>query len=451
MFKKSMSNFFDFKESFAVLEKKITEISVENYIAVPFSFRWFLVLLSYVYGQTASLRLWLYRKNIITAKKAPCFVISIGNIVAGGSGKTPMAIYMAEMLKENGFHPVVLSRGYGGSFEKKNEAVVAGDGNNLCCGPDEVGDEPFMMAARASFPVVVGKDRFKGALKAVKLLDKSQDSASVGKAGYVRVLDDGFQHIRLKRDLDILLMDCSRPLGNGRLLPAGRLRERPVGVKRADLIVFTRCSDVHCSDAHCSDDAVRSTQIIGGAGRKISAELENSEEKKNFMTFHRPSLHLFIEGKNKVSGNKDSGKKDNGNKNSGKKDIGKSASPLPNNNIPVFRTLEALSTRKAMLFSGIADNRSFRTTVEDSGIYVQEHLEFNDHHMYKSGDIFQIIESYNACGANLLVTTEKDHARLNRQKEWPMDLAVISIEISFINSQEKEAFDALVISRIKSQ
>ncbi len=117
----------------------------------------------------------------------------------------------------------------------------------------------------------------------------------------------------------------------------------------------------------------------------------------------------------------------------------------------MFRTLEALSTRKAMLFSGIADNRSFRTTVEDSGIYVQEHLEFNDHHMYKSGDIFQIIESYNACGANLLVTTEKDHARLNRQKEWPMDLAVISIEISFINSQEKEAFDALVISRIKSQ
>ncbi len=126
MFKKSMSNFFDFKESFAVLEKKITEISVENYIAVPFSFRWFLVLLSYVYGQTASLRLWLYRKNIITAKKAPCFVISIGNIVAGGSGKTPMAIYMAEMLKENGFHPVVLSRGYGGSFEKKMKLLWQG-------------------------------------------------------------------------------------------------------------------------------------------------------------------------------------------------------------------------------------------------------------------------------------------------------------------------------------
>lgn len=409
------------------IEKKITEISLQDYIAAPFSFRWFLIALSNIYGLVTSLRLWLYKKNIIKAKKAPCFVISIGNVVAGGSGKTPMTVYIADMLKEKGFYPVVVSRGYGGSLEKGDEAVVAGDGNIIFLGPEEVGDEPFMMAARCSFPVVVGKDRFKGIMKALALLE-NQDVAGgalggvgSGRSGHVMILDDGFQHIRVKRDLNILLMDCRRPLGNGRLLPAGRLREGPKGIKRADVTIFTRCSH-----------AMSSPKPLTGVGDKeTDSRLENPAIKKNFMTFHHPCLHLFIQGK-------------------GKK-LPQGEQPLSNQSIPKYHTLETLTTRRAVLFSGIADNSSFRETVENLGICVLEHLEFNDHHMYKSEDIFQVFEKYDVCGADLLLTTEKDYARLNRQKEWPMDLAVMGIEINFFDPREKEEFNAFILNRIKFQ
>ncbi|KJR41548.1 Tetraacyldisaccharide-1-P 4'-kinase [Candidatus Magnetoovum chiemensis] len=294
----------------------------------PFAFnlfRLFLFVLSIIYGSVVSLRLWLYEKQILKSRKVPCFVISIGNIVAGGSGKTPMAIYIAEMVKSMGFNPVVISRGYGGNLRKKRSKtyradsfemktlinnsrvsvsevygnVVVGDGNKVFETPEVVGDEPFMMASRLSFPVIVGKDRFKAAIMALNLsyskpnktngkidsLSKKKNDNFLGLPNMpnidVIILDDGFQHIQLKRDLDIVLMDYSRPFGNGYLLPSGRLRE-PLkrAIDRADIIIFTRYNSDHLK----SVDGSYLEKIISRKGKN----------KTCFVTKHRPFLHSFL-------------------------------------------------------------------------------------------------------------------------------------------------------------
>ncbi|MBF0202668.1 MAG: tetraacyldisaccharide 4'-kinase [Desulfamplus sp.] len=242
------------------------------------SLTWILRGLSLVYSAGISLRLLLYRKGILKVRKLPSPVISVGNIAVGGTGKTPMTLHLAGILKKKGFSPVVLSRGYGGSIEKGKYSFVAGDGDIVLGTPLEVGDEPFMMASRLSFPVVVGRDRFTSGWMAIELLSPSwpgtknmipkyrmpptkspenpkpsqhtiSEKSPPGKTmprgekgPLVMILDDGFQHIKLERDINIVLMDCSHPVGNGHLLPAGRLREGLDALKRADAVVFTRCS-----------------------------------------------------------------------------------------------------------------------------------------------------------------------------------------------------------------
>ncbi|MBF0230471.1 MAG: tetraacyldisaccharide 4'-kinase [Desulfamplus sp.] len=384
------------------IEKTIIELSGEDFsVKQPFPFNVFRVLLfalSTIYGAAVSLRLWLYGKQILKSRKVPCFVISIGNIVAGGSGKTPMAIYIAEMVKSLGFNPVVISRGYGGTMDKKRTedfgSIVVGDGNDLFAVAENVGDEPFMMASRCSFPVVVGRDRFKAAMMALNLFqDKSKNIDVI-------ILDDGFQHIQLKRDLDIVLMDYSRPFGNGYLLPAGRLRELPKrAIDRADIIIFTRYNSDHLK----SFDKNYVEKVVSHKG-KINTF---------FITKHRPFLHSFL-----------------------------------HQTKPFSTNLTALKGRKGCLFSGIADNQSFRKTVENLGVSVKAHLEFNDHHMYKAEEILTILDTFKECGADLLITTEKDYARLGMDKKyiWSMDFAVIGIEIDFLD--KKDEFQNVIYKKL---
>lgn len=376
------------------IQTRVIQISDDDLsVKEPFPWngvRYFLRVLSALYGAAISIRIWLYSKNIIESRKVPCFVISIGNIVAGGSGKTPMTIYMAEMARSMGLKPLVVSRGYGGAVEREGEcSFLAGDGEGgLISDPQIVGDEPFMMASRLSFPVVVGKDRFKAIMMSLDLF------RAEGEGIDLIILDDGFQHIRLKRDLNIVLMDCNRPFGNGSLLPAGRLRESPLrALERADITVFTRYS---------GDGSYK--QII------------NDHKKSGnifFTASHRPFLHRFLK-RAQIS--------------------------------PVV-TLEELKGRQACLFSGIADNSSFRKTVEKLGLSVKAHLEFNDHHMYKGEEISMIVETYQRVGADLMMTTEKDYARLSAdmQRDLLMDFAVVGIEIDFMD--KKEEFENLIRER----
>ncbi|MCG8619271.1 MAG: tetraacyldisaccharide 4'-kinase, partial [Desulfobacterales bacterium] len=191
---------------FKSLTDKITRISGQDISESPGFTERCLAGISGVYSAVVGIRSFLYDKGILQSKQLPCPVISIGNIVAGGAGKTPTTVYLAGILRDLGYRPVVVSRGYKGNLKK--EAAVVGDGSRVFLDADTAGEEPHMMAAAGQFPVVVGKKRYLAGRLALKELADPDVN--------VVILDDGFQHRALDRNLNLVLFDYRRPLGNGR-------------------------------------------------------------------------------------------------------------------------------------------------------------------------------------------------------------------------------------------
>jgi tetraacyldisaccharide 4'-kinase len=372
---------------FKTLEKKIIQASRRVGPAPLLSFETLLKAVSYGYGAGAVLRNKWYgtsRDGLgrYHRKSLPCPVISVGNIMAGGTGKTPMAVYIADLLLRLGKHPVVISRGYRGSLKK--QAAVVSDGSQLFLDAARAGDEPFMMARLKRFPVVVGKDRYQAGCLALERLPVD-----------VVVLDDGFQHVRLNRDLDLVLMDHDFPVGNGRVLPAGLLREPAVpALARADAVILTRCPDT----------VLRASHWVSGAAPGLPL----------FFSRHRPFLaELCPAG---ASGSRSSG--------------------TERTHSEPGLSLNQLRGSSVVLFSGIADNRAFFQTIRDLGANILDHLEFEDHYRYKRSDIEKIQHQARALKADMLVTTEKDRVKLDPDIAWPMDLAVVGVRISLDNDGE---------------
>ena len=177
------------------------------YEGAPFS--WLLLPLSGVYWLISSLRRLLYRAGILVTRRASVPLIVVGNITAGGTGKTPTVIWLVSELRARGFRPGIISRGYGGSRSGTSMRVDADSD------PGVVGDEPVLLARRGECPVVVDADRVRAA------------AMLVADGVDVIVADDGLQHLKLDRDFEICIVDGARGLGNGWLLPAGPLRESP--------------------------------------------------------------------------------------------------------------------------------------------------------------------------------------------------------------------------------
>jgi tetraacyldisaccharide 4'-kinase len=378
-----------FKLLFENLEKKITRISAMDYEPALFSLEWLLVLISWVYKAGAGLRLQMYQTGLLKSRRLPCFVISIGNIMAGGAGKTPMAIYLAKLLKKMGKNPVVISRGYKGTFG--TGAKIVGDGKTVFLSAETAGDEPYMMAKRKIFPVVVGKDRYTAGKLAIKELNPD-----------IIILDDGFQHLKLKRDINILLFDHDRPLGNKKMLPAGRLRETPAMSKSpVHTIIFTRSPEK--TDVGQKMD-----------NRQTLGLLEQYSDISCFKSFHTPSLFKLILSDKKLS------------------EYPKKVRDL--------NSLDILKGRKAILFSGIANNRAFAADVRKLGCNIVDHLEFKDHFIYKSSDIHMIQKKTSSLKADMVVTTEKDWVKIGHDIEWTVDVAVIGINIKFQNPTQFESF-----------
>jgi len=179
---------------------------------------------SCLYAVSVRIRNWLYDIKILPQKRLPCKIISVGNIVVGGTGKTPMVIYLANLLLAKGFRPAVLSRGYMG--KSKSPVNIVSDGQRLFMKPEDCGDEPVLISQAAKgVPVLTGPERFV--------------TGQVAREKFgvdVLILDDGFQHRKLARDVDIVLLRAEKPLGNGCLLPAGPLRESSRALKRADMV-----------------------------------------------------------------------------------------------------------------------------------------------------------------------------------------------------------------------
>ncbi len=306
----------------------------------------------------------------IEKTEAPGKVISIGNITVGGAGKTPMVFMLAVWARRQGYPASIISRGYKGSH--KNGVLHVSDGRIVFSSPEECGDEPYMMARRLKdVPVLVSKNRFLGCLESNKRYGSR-----------LFILDDAFQNMKLKKDLDIVLLDSESPFGNGHLLPLGPLREPVSSLSRADMFILTRHKK-------------------GKAEYEIESFLKNRfPEKPVFFGDHIPEA-VLIPGKQKRL------------------------------NVDVLNGLRISG------FSGIARPDSFRNTLIDAGADVVFFKEFPDHYQYSIKDMEDIADKSKRAGAELLITTEKDWVKIESLGYSGPDISVLSVNFSILSGQDE--------------
>ena len=305
-----------------------------------------LVPLSHLYGLGMLVRERLYATGLIAQRALPVKVISIGNLSVGGTGKTPVVIALANALRGNGRRVGVVSRGYG--RRGTSGVLEVSDGLSLQGNPERTGDEPFLIAERcAGVPVVVGADRYAAGRY---LLDRFEVDTLI--------LDDGFQHLALKRDIDVVLLDATAPFGNSDLLPRGRLRERLSALERASLIFVTRA----------------------GQAQDLAGVLEAIRRMA-------PAMPLCVTDFTPTALEK----------------IGAfSESQAP----------EALKGERVVALSGIGNPDSFRRLLESLSATVIDHCIFPDHHRYSIQDIRRVAKVAANLRADRVVTTEKDAVKL---------------------------------------
>jgi tetraacyldisaccharide 4'-kinase len=337
-----------------------------------------LTTLSFPYDLAHQLRLQAYHMRWATVRQLPCRVISIGNLTLGGTGKTPIVEAVAGLLRREGIRVCVLSRGYGGKAQ--SGITVVSDGKRCLVSPEVAGDEPVLLAEHlADVPVIVGKDRYAAGMLAVE---------SFGVDAIV--LDDGFQHVQLARDFDILLLDAVRPLGNGRLFPRGDLRERPTAIARADAIVLTRCE---------SDTAPA-----------LVAPLCSSSVLPMFCSQHTPlDLRVLADGH-----------------------------ILP---------LVSLKGQRILAFCGIGTPHYFRLTLQRLEAEIVAFIAFPDHHLYTQAEIEQLVLIAKQRSVDILVTTEKDGVRLRRLQ--PLTGRVWELRIRATIVGRKAAWKTRILGAIR--
>ena len=335
---------------------------------------------SHIYGLGVRLRLLAYGR--IRRKSLPGFVISVGNLTVGGTGKTPMACMLAQWASAEGYRVAILSRGYGGNYKKRVLAVS--DGERVTAGPIQAGDEPYLMAKKAQgVPVVISKKRYLAGLFANKKFDTN-----------LFILDDGFQHLALERDMDLVLIDASSPFGNGHLLPWGTLRE-PIGqLKRADAFIITR-----------SGQESQTRELSGFLKKRYPT-------KPLFQGNHIPERVVFP-GQNRVY------------------------------------EPEFLNGKRVIAFAGIAQPESFKDTLLGLGTDLIFFKRFRDHHPFKDKEIQELVARKERMNADYLLTTEKDWVRLEHLEPKNPDLAFLAIKFALISRQE--LFFSMIRERIREE
>ncbi|MDH4202688.1 MAG: tetraacyldisaccharide 4'-kinase [Phycisphaerae bacterium] len=309
-----------------------------------------------IYGLAVRLRNLGYRWGILRSHAAGVPVISIGNITAGGTGKTPLVIWLCNYLQNKGIRCSILTRGY---------KTQSGD----------ISDEPALLAKSCEgTSVVINPNRLAGAHKAV----------SVHQAQAI-VMDDGFQHRKLWRDLDIVAVDATCPFGYGRILPAGLLREPISGLARASAVVITRADQV-------SGEAL---DAIEQHTRRYVPTIPIAK------TVHK--LSHAVSYPNQVIG------------------------------------LEELRSRKVYAFCGIGNPQAFFDSLKRNTIALCGTKTFDDHHAYTRADVEQIFTEAAACGATVILCTQKDwikNALLAPSREGIV-FAYLAMELDFLEGVDK--------------
>ena len=278
------------------------------------------------------IRNFLYHYEFFSVRKINCKVVSVGNLTIGGTGKTPCVIYIALLLKTLGKRVAILSRGYG----RKTSGLLlvsGGDGKVLCSWEDS-GDEPYMMAKKLpDVPILVDENRYRGGVSLVNNFNPE-----------VILLDDGFQHRSIYRDLDIVLVDGTIKYKEYQLLPYGTLREPWKSITRADTIMFTKGKP----------DSIIKQKVDETA---LPVLYTNFIPKARFV--------------------------DNVSKEKGK-------------------------DKNVFIFSGVGNPEFFIKTVKNLGYNICGIKNFPDHYHYKERNLLDIERMAEICGASLIVTTEKD-------------------------------------------
>ena len=290
-------------------------------------------------------RAWFRRR----AERLPRPVVSVGNLTWGGSGKTPLVAAIAAGLRDRGRRVAVLSRGYKG---KGLGVRVVSNGEGPLLGPLIAGDEPVLLAGQLpGVGVVVGPDRYQAGLQALERLPEPPD---------VFILDDGFSHVRLFRDLDLLVFPRHDPFAGGRLPPGGRLREPLESARWADAVVWSG----------------RGAEAAGALARGLAAY---GFEGPGFGTAHEVLA-------------------------------------------PRAERDRAVGTASVLLVAGIARPERVRRSAEETGCRVIGSLEFPDHHPYPDESLRRIERRFRASGAEWVLTTAKDHVKLVGRLDAPLAL-----------------------------
>lgn len=344
-----------------------------------------LFLLSRAYRGIVQARLSLYRERIFRQHLPGCLVISIGNLTVGGTGKTPVVEVFAKNLAARGRKVAILSRGYRSKSQpflqklkcrllhpdREPPPRIVSDGKQLLLDSARAGDEPYMLASNLpEVSVVVDKDRVKSCKYATRHLGCD-----------TLILDDGFQYLRLKPRLNILLVDSTNPFHNHHLLPRGFLREPVKNVRRANYIFLTKSN--------------------GGS---------HIRHLKRFISRHNPRAEI-IECTHKPQ-------------------------YLENVYTGERRPLDLLHGRRIAAVSGIAVPESFEKFLRELGAELTYHERYVDHHRYRQQEIIDFLNASVQHGAEIALTTEKDAVRFPKLLRVDIPVYFLRVEIDILSGRE---------------
>lgn len=323
-----------------------------------------------------------YRRGWLKTRRLGRPVVSVGNLSVGGTGKTPLVAFIARTLLKLGWKPGILTRGYG-RRGKELIALLPGIGRTgRVADPRVVGDEPALLArALPEVPIVVCADRYRGGQFAEKQLNVN-----------VHILDDGFQHLALARDVDVVVLDVTQKLSHGALLPAGRLREPTTALRRADLVVFSR------------------------------TELGDPEQLASQVAQINPGARMFRSA-TKMCGLREVSS-------------GRKSSP------------DDWQSKAVQAFCGLGNPQAFFADLRRWGLTPTSEKIFSDHHLYTETELRRLSEKARKTGARALITTEKDV--LNFPSYWRPDLLILVCEIQ-AEVVEFSDFEAALEGRLKQR
>ena len=356
----------------------------QRFLSTPI--RFLLLPLSWFYGLIVSIRNRLYSIGVLKARTLPCRVISVGNIAVGGTGKTPAVIAIAKHLQQKDVRVAIVLRGY--KRASREQVTIVSDGERVCASLKESGDEAYMLAKHLKgIPIVVGRQRYQAGRVALERFNVE-----------VLLLDDGFQHRQLARDVDILTVPVhSVPRDREKLLPAGTLREPWTALRRADVILLTHTDAI---------DMLRDTKATFQQLAPNALILESVHHPvRLYPLFPKPSFE----------------------------------------ETEFLHTAEkALVGKRILAVCGIGSPDAFVATLRQYSPARVVLLAFPDHHVYTAADVTEIDAAFQTSRADLIVTTQKDEQKLV-DLVTDQELVITVLEIALVITEGVEKFDEVLL------